>query len=340
MQFRIVTPVVVASALLLSAALPGDAVSFHPGEDASLTKVFETKASLVLEDLMMVMNGEETDPAMMGVPEDLEFSAGYRFEITDVFHAVAGGRPTDFHRTFEDVSGWYDAGEDSGENTDDDLTGKTVRFKWDAEEDAYVRTFAEGDEGDEDDIKGIAVDMDLRSLLPDGEVEDGDEWTVSGFPLFLVLAPGLDAEQAFGEGREDFLEDMPEGVADSIVSLLNSAEATCTYQGSSEVDGATLGTISLVCSIDQGQSIDPSAFIDADSEEMGMQFEQFEVLFQLELEAECLWNNAEGRFVSFESEGTGTVGIEIAGGIPDMVEIEASAEFSLELSHAFSADAN
>jgi hypothetical protein len=336
---RFLAPLAFASALLLSASIPGDALGFHPGEDASISKSFEVKVGLVLEDLMLSMNGEVTDPEMMGMPDEVSVSAGYSIEVTDAFQAVEDGRPTDFHRTFDTMSAWFETSDgESDEQENDDLAGKTVHFLWDEEEGAYTRSFAEGDEGDDEDLEMIAVDMDLRSLLPEIEVEDGDEWTVSGFPLLLVLMPGLDVEALFENSGTEFLEDVPEGISDAALTLLTSVEATCTYEGSADVDGAAIGTISFICSVDQSVDIDASSLLEDD--EMGMQIDQFEVIFELEIEGEYLWNLEEGRFVSFASEGVGTVGLEVVMGIPDMMEIEGSGEFSIELAHEFSAEAN
>ena len=129
--------------LLLSATHPGDEVGFRPKADTSNSKTFEVKGELALDDLSMAMNGEETDPSMMGMPDDFGVTFGYTMTVTDKLVAVEGNKPTSFHRTFDELSLWYEATTGDADETDaKELVGKTVHFLWNEEDGEYAREFA------------------------------------------------------------------------------------------------------------------------------------------------------------------------------------------------------
>ncbi len=332
----VLVPAAFLSTLLLSARLPGDAVTFAPAAESSLAKTFEVKGSLSLDDLVAYINGEEQDPSMMGMPDEFAVDFGAELGITDTYAAIADGKPTDFARSFDTFRVWSESSD--GEATDDEmdeLVGKTARFVWNEEEGEYTRTFVDDEEADAETLDLVAVDMDLRALLPDAEVEDGDSWVVTGLPVFLVLAPGFDLEVALGDMSGELFEDVPEGVVDQMRSTLEGVEATCTYTGSADQDGASVAVIEFACTIDETIAFGPEAL----GSDAGMEMEDggLELIIELEIKGECLWNTGDGHFSAFETEGIGTVGAQMIMSVPDMFELEANGELSIELNHSFSA---
>jgi len=327
----VLLPLAFASTLLLSARMPGDTLAFAPATGADVTKSFEMQGSLTLDDVSMVFNGEEQDPSMMGLPSDLAVDFGIEVGITDTFTAMKDGMVTDLTRTFDSMRVWSESTD--GESTDDEmeeLAGKKARFVWDEEEGKYNRTVVDDEESDPEDLDMVAIDMDLRALLPDGEVEAGDSWDISGFQVFSILFPGIDMEVALEENSDEMFEDAPAGMEEEVLAALEGVTATCTYAGTSEVDGTNLAVIEFVCKIDQATSLGPEA-LDEGIEDGG-----FEIAFELEIEGECTWDVAAGHFASFDTEGLGSVSVLMSIG-SEMADIEASGELSIDLKHSYRA---
>jgi hypothetical protein len=80
-------------------------------------------------------------------------------------------------------------------------------------------------------------DLDLLFLLPDGDVEEGDSWTVEGDALRSLVAPGGQLGLVFAsppEGDFELLEPLQVACA----SLLTAAEAAGEVDGELEVTWA------------------------------------------------------------------------------------------------------
>ncbi len=324
--------------LLLSATLPGDEVGYRPKTDTSSAKTFEVKGELTLDDLSMAMNGEETDPSMMGLPDDLAVTFGYTMGVTDKVVEVVDDKPVSFHRTYDELTAWYESTTgDADETVAEDLVGKTVHFLWDDEDGAYSRSFVGEEEGDEEAMEMMAVDLDLQAILPDGEVDTDDEWVVTGIPVFGILIPGPDIEKILEDESGELFAEMPDEVKEAMMSFLNDTEATCTYTGSADQDGVTVGVIEFVCEIDESLDLGPSALAGEEAGEMGVDG-SVDIFLELKVTGECTWNLEEGRFESFETTAEGSGGVDYVMSMPDFdMEMEMSAAFSLELSQSFAA---
>lgn len=320
---------------LASFLLPRDGVRFEPAEGLKLTKTFEGHLEFELDEMTMLMNGEEQDAPMDEMPAGF---ADYTIIVTDTFKSVSDGRPTDLSRSFIEVSGSAESSEgDSEEGSMEDIEGTTVRFAWDDEEGAYEVTFEEGD-GEEEALALLTPDMDYRALLPRGDVSVDDEWQVSGNDILRILIPGIDIRAAAESGVEIDGEEIPEAVVDLLDDFLGGITATCTYKGASEDDGTEVSEIALSVEIASSVDIDPSAF----GEDMDMGGGEMEITvgLNMELEGTLLWNQAAGHFHSFLLEGEGAFEFEMLMSIPDFdMEMETAAAASILIEQASRAEA-
>ncbi|MEW6072675.1 MAG: hypothetical protein AB1726_08815 [Planctomycetota bacterium] len=332
-------------ALLLAAALlPGDAPAFHPALAVSLVKTFAVRAELSLDDVSMTVNGEEQDPTALGLPADLRATLRYEAGATDTYAKVEGGRPLDFQRSFDAGRfGFESSTGDSDAVIADQVVGKTARFVWDEAAGEYTRSIEGEDAGEAAEVLAfIHPDLELSLLLPAGEVEKGDEWTVRGLALVPVLLPGVDLEKILVEKPADVFagESAREAIADAILAALKEIEATCTWGGTVEEDGVSLGVIEFAGTIDRTLDLDPTIWVHG-AEGVELEGSHLRVTIELDLEGECRWDLGAGHFRSFTATGSGTaavaIGVEIPGELE--LELEGEAELSLELAYDFASRA-
>ena len=163
-------PLLAAPSLLVLAA-PADQLSFAPDAGASVEKTLEVSLEFNLEDFFMSFAGNEVTLEMMGEEADKTFTGDMSIAVTEQYVKSDNGRPLDLLRTFDALSLEMSDGSESEEMDEfTDLEGRTVRFLWSEDDDAYDVTFHEED-GDEEMLDGLSDDMDLRMLLPDDEVD-------------------------------------------------------------------------------------------------------------------------------------------------------------------------
>lgn len=309
--------------LLAAGPPPGDAIGFHPAEGSAVTKTFHTELAVVLEDVEVFIDGAETDPAAVGIPADVEFSFGYRIACLDRYEAVAGGRPVELLRTFETLEAWsVDPEGEEVRGEPEDVVDRTVRYVWDEDEEAYEASFDDGEGGDEDALELLHENLDLRGLLPGGDVAVGESWEVSGEDLLTVLLPGFDAAGDHGWEDNDRRAVLMRGVR-----RLGEGAGTCTYRGTEEDDGRTLAAIDFAFTAEDDFELDPGL---ADVEPGEVVEVLLEVSLDLEVEGRCLWDVASGRFHSFEMEGEGSIVVDAAISL-ESAGIEGSVELALDL---------
>lgn len=255
------------------------------------------------------------------MPEmELNVTVVNEYEITDEYVSVQDGMPREIERSFDsltmdtemameiDMMGQIQS-EEIPMSATSELEGTTVTFKWDADEEEYVVSFTDG-EGDEDLLEGLTADMDLRSLLPDGEVDVDDEWEVDISAFSAVLAPSgnlkllpenVDAgmmgmNSNFGSMSDWFQEEV-------------SGEVTATFRGTRESeDGTPLGVIEVVIEIEN--AVDMTDMILEAMEEaelppevQDMEIDHMDIEVAVEAEGTLLWNLEEGRAQSFSLSG-------------------------------------
>ena len=192
---NILVPFLLAPAFLALAARD-EHPRFAPEEETSLSKRIEIASELVLDDMTMVANGQEMDAGMLGM--EMTTTATQVVAVTDRYAAVSEGRPTRLVRTFDELSSETFVSmsnammgdQDADLEGVSDLEGLTVVFAWDDEEEEYSVSFGEDADGDEELLEGLSENLDLRDLLPPGEVSEEDSWEVEASALRNVFAPG------------------------------------------------------------------------------------------------------------------------------------------------------
>lgn len=319
----------------LLAALPRfDRPAFGVAEGTRLEKTFRTSGALVLEDTELRLNGEDADLDQFGMPTDLELQFAYELECADTYESVAERRPLVLLRSFEKMLFRGEGPDGSEEDEPLEVSGKTVRFEWDAESEGYKRSFVGDEGGDEEDLDNLSEDLDLRRFLPAGDVEEGDTWSVEGLATIELLMPAVDVRRKIEAG--DFGE-MPEGLVDVLKSVIEDLAVECTYLGTVEEDGVTLGQIGMHVEASQSHAVDTS-FLSEDPDAPEFTWDHFDAQLELDFDGTLLWDLAGGRFVSVEGSGEGSLGLDFSFEIVDFgLAAEGTLEFSLELEHEASA---
>jgi hypothetical protein len=335
-----------ASIGLLAFTLPKDEIKFSVNEGTSLTKNFEITVEASLDDLLLNFNGQEIDPAAMGSEFDLadaNGSFGYVLSVVDDYVKMDGARTMELHRQVDTMAGEYSAGTGDSGSESAPIEGHTLIFKWDAEEEEY--TISEEDKEnavEAEDTELFAEDLDLRSLLPNESVSEGDSWTLSGSDLMSILAPGLDVRKALDKAKEEASEgEMPIEIDEALDMISEDMVLECTYVGTRDVEGRTLLVIELSSEFES--NIDLSDII-LEAIEANMPPEMaldLSVVLEMAAEAtgEVTWDARAGHFVNIALEidivsvidASGSMdagGQEMSGGI----EAEASLHYELSAS--------
>lgn len=321
-----------AVGLLLFAARPAstldDGLRFAPEEGTSLVKSFSLDGDLVLETVEVFVNGEEIDVTQMGMPLDFDIAFGVDVRCTDAYVSVADGRPLAFVRTYDEMT-LHSTDPEGGEHeeTADDILGEGIRFEWDEEAEVYERSFV--GEGDEDDLKPLHDDLDLRALLP--EDAGASDWEVGGARVVSVLFPGIDLV-----GMIDSDADIPDEVVEAIMSAIGGLELTCSRGGLVDVDGRGLVQIDVEGALDTVVALDVSSLLE-EHDEMGLPTADFEL--SLEMEGEGLWDAEANHLHSFEMSSEGVLVVNFSMEVPEAdIDVEGSAELSLTLEHVASVE--
>lgn len=336
-------PVSLTALALLAFVAPSDTPGFHPEAGAELTKAFTQRLDFDLEDLSIVVGGNDFS-GMIGAIE-MSIANTTTVRVADVYHAVADGRPEKLSRTFETLTDLTTVNVSSEAGGDDqelpgtsELEGRTVVFTWNAEDEGYDVAFAE-EGGDAALLDGLEEDMDLRVLLPPGEIEKDAQWTIEIARLGSLVSPGGELSiVAEDQGEEDFgpFEELIEGFADDFSKLLEGT-CKCTYKGARDEGGTSVGEI--LVEIEIASSADLSDLLDqvltALTEQFGegpdVTIDSADLTIDFDGEGTLLWDLGQGRVHSFEMSGAANVAIDIAvtGEMDgESGDAELSAEFS------------
>ena len=337
---------------LLSLALPREQVSFAPEEGSSLKKHFSTSGEVVLDDMQVLLNGEDSDmmPSM-----EMTMSWDQAIDVVDIYTSVIEGRPAVLSRTFEsinqdveveasmEVMGQSEDQDASGSGSSD-LEGKTVVFTWSEDEGGYDPAFAEGSEGDEELLGGLTEDMDMRKLLPSGEVSEGDQWDIEPAALADVMAPGgdlrLDLEM---EGMDD---PMNTGGNAEMISQMHEmfdentdGTAVARLAGSKEVEGTLCHVIAVEFDLDSSRDMtekmeEMMAEQAPEGMEIDMELESFDLEFTFEGQGELLWNSKANQVHSMTLQGDVNVMLDMSMAINmgEPLQIEMTMDMSGEVS--------
>ncbi len=306
------------SLLLLAPALlaftPRSAeVSYGPAAGTTLTKTFETSTQMTLDDMTMVMNGQEMDASQLGM--EMSSDTTTTITVTDSYEAMADGQVTKLVRSFDElsmtnsvqVSNTMMPDTDTDLDGSSDLEGLEVVFTWNEESGEYEVAFSEDSGGDEELLDGLEQDMDLSGLLPSEEVSEGSTWEVDPQAIRALLAPGGSLKLEV-EVEESPMGMGPQPSPDQYIGDLEG-DVTAGFSGIQEKDGVQVAVIDLEINV-----VTANDLTDVMSEmmenapapggmEMEMDVEAFDMEFTLEAEGQLYWNLATGTVHSLEISG-------------------------------------
>jgi len=345
-----------AAPLLISGEGRGTKIAFSVEPGSSITKTYETETELTLDNFDMTMNGQEP-PMMPGM--DMTVNGVTTFEVEDTYSKVADGRPTMLTRSFDTLTGSSEVAMEldiMGEIQNQDMSmemssvleGETVEFVWNEEEEAHDVVLPDGSALEEEDVEGLVEDMDYRILLPEDEVDEGDEWEVPLEALHTILAPGGDTKLipeemeemgGFGGGGEmgsssDYFNEDVEG------------EFTATFDGMRKTDDGEVAVIKFTFELSNAidltdqtrESLEDSELPEGVGE---MEVEHVDIEIAYEGEGELTWNLDAGHFHTFEASGDFEMLLDqgmIINAMGQEMSIEQTMEFSGSLGFDVSAE--
>lgn len=320
----------------IAAISAGTELAFKPAEATKLSKEFTINLDFALDDLIVSMNGEEMDPAMMGLDlDEAQAQVSMTVNFNDVYVGMSGNKTTELKRTFESGTAEYEAGDgESGNESMDELEGKVIVFKWNEEKGQYDLTDEDGEEVDED-MQMMSEDADLRIFLPKSEVEEGDSWSVKGKDLLGVFVPGVNIDKAMARADEEAAKegDVPFTPSDFLKFMEELGEIECTYQGTKEVNGRVLQVIALKPMIEK--TIDLTDVLTEIIDEASGGAQEFDLSVELVLEGEgsgeLLWDAEAGHFRSYKLDMDLQTLIDASGsaqGMSGAAEVEATTTVS------------
>lgn len=333
-----------------------DGLRFEPEEGTSIEKTFTTEFDLELDDLSLIVSGQDLG-AMIGVPS-LQISGGTELVFTDEYGAVRGGRPARLVRSFDSLGSdttfsvemMGEQQEEGGEATSP-LEGQTVVFSWDEDSGEYVVTYDEDSGGDEDLLSGLDEDVDMRAMLPSGDVDVDDSWSFEPAILESLLMPsgnlGWETED-MGEADMAEFEEMMEQFSEramAAASELMDGEGTATYRGKREVDGREVGVIELQFEVSSSvdfasliQDLIETAVAEAGEDvpdDLDVYVEAADISVDVEAEGELLWDMGTGTPLSIQLSGDFSVALDL--GVSATAEGETQdVEMSMEMSGVMS----
>ncbi|MFT4648974.1 MAG: hypothetical protein ACI9X4_002208 [Glaciecola sp.] len=289
----------VAGLVGIAALTPATDLTFSPAESTTLTKNFSVSVDFALDDLVLTMNGNEMDPGIMGIDlDDASGEVSASLSFTDEYVAMKGSQATELKRTFSSMTAEYQTGSgESGSENNDEVEGKTIVFKMDAESGEYSMTDEEGEELEEG-MEMMSIDTDLTIFLPAGPVEVDSSWTVEGKDLLGILVPGINIDKAMAKIDEEAANnDAPFAPSDFMDFMEELGSIECTYNGTKEIDGVTLQVISLVPTMDKTIDL-TDTLADIIDEASGGQ--EMEISMSVTLEGtgsgQILWDASTGHF--------------------------------------------
>ena len=309
MNFKLTwTLPLIAAASLCALRAPGDKLSFHPGSGTSLTRTYESRQEISLDEVEMTMNGQ---PFPTGTNEEMTMVQMQSLEIGDELAKVEDGTTQQLKRSFTKI---HSSGEFTMNNpmmggeqnhsvaAKSELEGKTVVFDWSAAKEGYKKSFSpEGP--DVKLLEGLVEDVDFKAFLPaKAEVAEDESWSVDVASMKTVLLPGgnlaLKPEtEAEDSSQMNMFGDNP---ADAFGEL--EGEVKATYKGTRDVGGVACGVIALQFKVKSAQDMsDKVAAAMEKQSQAGVEIsvDHMDVVLSLEGEGELLWDLRAGHASSF-----------------------------------------
>lgn len=302
------------SPLFLASHAPATRVRFAPAEGSSLTKTFENKANLSLDEYTISGTGGGQAPEM-----EMTFTSTQKLVVSDEYVKNRDGAPAKLKRSYDELNGdmsmtmkmsimGQSQSNDQNMRSKSELEGKKVAFTWDAEKKEYTKAFDPA-EDKPDLLKGLTEDLDLRGLLPTGEVKEGDEWDIALDGLQAVLTPGGNLslvpenadEKSLKMGSE--MSSMSNMIGDKL-----EGTAKAKLVALKEVDGVKCGQIHLELKIHSSADMTETARKALAGAEVpagveSLEIDHLDIEFKFEGEGELLWDLEGGHLRTFDLSG-------------------------------------
>ncbi|MFT4647447.1 MAG: hypothetical protein ACI9X4_000659 [Glaciecola sp.] len=347
----LISGLALATPFLLSMDPRGDSVTFAPAEGSSISKTFTLTHGFELDDMAMLMNGND-----MGMEMEMNVQSSQTITVADTYSKMDGATPTMLTRTYSDGAMELiteSAVSAMGTDQNNDATGEggshlndlTVIFSWDEEKEEYNKAFGEESEGEAEWLTDLHEDMDLRGFLPVGEVSVDDEWIADSNVLIPTFAPGgnlqwdviMDGEESAGGPDAEMMSNLGGMLEDAI-----EGEVKCKYVGKKEMDGVEYLTIEITINIDTVTDMIEAVQAGMAEQDIpeGVEIEVSRMDMELHMEGKgtLMWNAKAGVVHSFSYAGESAMVMDMDMDINAMgnemensMHMEMSGEMSLEI---------
>ena len=319
--------------VLLALSPAEDELAFHPAEGSVLKKTFDFTFDFAVDSVQMLVNDVDMGPAMAAEMPAVEVAS--TTVVSDTYDKMGTGRPMELTRIFEELSWSYDAGENSGSESKEELEGVSVRFTWDEDEEAYtVTVLDESTELEPEILNSLGEDMDLRSILPGREVAEGDTWELEASAVWGVLMPGFDVSKSMSSAEiPPEAQPIMDFIGEQIERMGESFTFTCEYQGTRDADGKEVGVIGLTLECALAVDLVPMIqdLLAANEVPIEPEIDYADVEFELSGTGEVLWNLAGGHVHTFGVDSDVSIYVD-AKASADAGQGPQTTEMSLELS--------
>jgi hypothetical protein len=259
---------------------------------------FDPAEGLVLEKTFTTLSETESEGDRSSTSGSFERT----LVVVDEYEAVDEQRVTRLVRTYEEISGesenrmtFGDRENESSGTISSDVEGATVAFTWDEDDEEYRPS---SDDLDDEVLPRLLFDLDFTALLPEGEVEEGDSWSLDGETYQVVMDPWgelpYDYETSDGQtipGKAEDDEFAPE------TDESHDGELVVTFAGTREEDGVTVAVLELEGELETERTV---AF--SRETERGQFSTHSEIHETRTLSGEALWDLEAGHLSSLELE--------------------------------------
>ena len=270
---------------------------------SKVSKTFTNTLRMDLVGITLERGGEVQEVPEDGLPE-VRIADDEEIIVLDEYVEVDGGRGTVILRTFDSLRNdstqtfTLPDGTDEEQATEgeSDLEGRTIRLKWDADEESYDAEYADGEEGDEELLEGVRGDADFLFLLPDEDVDVGDTWTLDAEIFSRISSPSGDlkiVEEGAGDDSSQFSEDFEDGLEGEFEATLES------------IDEDGVAKITITGEVETSVDVE----VDTSDGPEGLEIEQT-FRFHFDLEGELLWDTERG--VASSMTLSGAVELDLA----------------------------
>lgn len=316
-----------------------DRVRFAPAEGLTLKKSISLVNEMVLDDMRMLMNGE---PPPMAMEMEMAGTTNVTISVTDQYVKTGEGRPAKLARSYDELSSNSNmdmtvpmAGEQKIEATgSSELTGKTVHFTWNAETSSFEAAFPEEAQADEALLKDLVEDMDLRGLLPEGDVSVDAEWDVDPAYVMEIIGPGGDLK--IKADNPEFEQMSMGSMGGDLRQMMGDVNGTFKgkFKGFREEGDLKLAVIALTLDVESSSDMTELMREQIAKQEIPggeMSIESADAEMTLKGEGELLFNAAAGHFhsLSLSIESTQIVDTAMTMSMPGQeMKLEQGMDFS------------